>query len=117
MTKIGNVDQVMLLLQQQLQKLNSAPRKASSQKAGKAGEAVARTSLRRLSSIAPGEGLSDDDFSRALIRALLVDELGDALAEDHRFDRMAAEIHRLLSSDDKTAALLVDAARQARDLA
>lgn len=117
MTRINNVDHVLMLLQQQLQKLNSTERKARSRKAGKVDDNQAKSSLRRVAALHSREGLSEENFDRALIRALLVDQLGEALAEDHRFDRVASEVYRIISEDADTLKLLREAAQEARDSA
>lgn len=114
MTRIGNVDHVLLLLQQQLQKLDGSGRKDRTRKTGKTSRNESQSSLNRVVAISGKEELDDETFARALVRALLVDELGEALAEDHRFDRIAAEVHRMIATDEQFARLLHDAVNQAR---
>lgn len=113
MTRIGNVDHVLMLLQGQLQKLNGTGRKAKVSRTSRVNDTRAKSSLQRVAALAGKDGLSEEDFDRALIRALLVDQLGDGLAEDHRFDHVASEIYRIISSDAKTRGLLRRAAEQA----
>jgi hypothetical protein len=114
MTRIGNVDHVLMLLQQQLQKMDGTSRKTPARKADKTGKADAHSSLRRVAAIAGKNELDDETFARALVRALLVDELGEGLTEDHRFDRISAEVHRMIAKDEKFSTLLREAVAQAR---
>lgn len=114
MTRIGNVDHVLMLLKQQLKKLDSTGKKARSKQAGPVEQVQSHSSLKRLSAVSSREGISEQEFEKALVRALLVDELGGSLAEDHRFDKVASEVHRLISIDPELRQLLKAAADQAQ---
>ena len=114
MPRIGNVDHVLMLLQQQLQKLDGAKKREATSKTGRIAHEQDRSSLRRISEISANRDISDEDFGRALIRAILVDELGDGLSEDHRFDTLVAQVYDTIAQDDKFSQLLEDAAAEAR---
>lgn len=113
MTRVGNVDHVLMLLQQQLHKLQSTEKGSRNRRAKRTDNAEAQSSLRRLAAISATNEFSDEEFERALIRALLVDELGTEIADDHRFDRIAAEVFRQISSEPKTHSLLRNAVNEA----
>lgn len=114
MTRIGNVDQIMVLLRQQLQRMNKAGGKARSANASAAAKSASRSAIERIAPLAKRDDLNERDFERALVRALLTDELGSSLAEDYRFERVAGEVHRLLRSDEHARSLLAAAVDQAR---
>lgn len=59
--------------------------------------------------------VSDEDLARALLGALMADEFGDAAANEHKFQRMVDEVHRIIASDAKARTLLSDTIRQIRD--
>lgn len=109
MTRIGNVDHVLMLLQQQLQKLQSTGPGARTARVGRTVTTRKETALHRLAAISDTGDLGEQDLERALIRALLVDELGAGIADDHRFDRIAGEVWRLIADDPVTRNLLREA--------
>ena len=114
MTRIGNVDHVLMLLQQQLQKLNSTDKRQQVRRTDTSSKAQSTTSMQRVASLSAKNSLSDEQIERALLRALLVDELGEAMGEDYRFDRVVSEVYRIICDDEKTRKLLQDALEQAR---
>ena len=58
--------------------------------------------------------MSDDDLTKALIRALLTEEFGDTLASDPKFDRVVSEVHRMIAEDAETARLLARGVMEVR---
>lgn len=102
MTRIGNADQVLLLLQDQLERLR---RTRSGPSAG-AAPAATPAPLDRARALAARAGISEDDGKRALVRGLLVQQLGEAIGNDPAFASMAADVARIIGESDDGAALL-----------
>lgn len=114
MPRIGNVDHILQLMQQQLQKLEGAKKRDPISKSGKVAKEQDKSSVRRVSAIINQSNLSDEEFGRALVRAMLVDEMGDALSEDHRFDSLVAQVYSSIARDVKFSGLLQDATKLAK---
>lgn len=115
MTRISNTDQIMALLRHQLQRMEKSNQSGRTKPASKTRGNTASGAVTRLSALAHDESLPREAFERAFIRALLMDELGQALAEDHRFERIANDVHRLVKSDTQTRDLLVRAVKKIED--
>lgn len=116
MTRITNVDQVLLLIRQQLQRLSTGSGAPSRKSRTDAAQGARRQSaLGRLSALGRIEDLAESDLEQSLVRALLTDEFGDGLANDPRFLRVAGEVSRIIASDDETRSLLRQAVRRVRE--
>ena len=102
MTRITGSDAVLALVQEQLHRLGKgrAGGRARSARAG------AATPLDRLRALAGQGGLSDDDVKAALVRGLLVEQLGEGIGNDPAFARIAGEVLRILGDSDAGRALL-----------
>ena len=109
MTRINQADQILLLLQERLQRLD---RSRAGRTAGTA-PATARP-LARLQALAAIDRLSDEDFKRTMVRALLTEELGERVANDPAFEAVAEDVFRILSESDEGRRLIEQAARQLR---
>ena len=105
MSNIGRVDQAVLQLRAQLQRLakDRAQRQTPSAKAEP-------RPLQRLREAGPGAG--DEEFRRKFVRAILTEELGEALANQSEFERISTEVWRVLDSDPETKALMDEAIAQ-----
>lgn len=106
MTRISNVDQVLMLLRQQLQRLGKSDRSAKG-----SGTAAIRAERRppapaRIEAVLRNTALSDEELARALIQAMLVDEFGEAIANDHKFQHVSAEVYRIIAQDGETRRVL-----------
>jgi hypothetical protein len=113
MTRISASDQILLLLRAKLERSAALKKR---QKAGSSKEAASQEAagLQRIRALAQIEDLSDEDFGRSMVQSLLVQEFGEAMVNDPRFQRIVTRIADMLSSDEE-ARSLVAAAR--RDLA
>ncbi len=111
MTRISNVDQMLMLLRQQLQRMDRPDRARRGAKTAKSGTSQRQAAAQRIEALAQAGDLSEEEFSRALVGALLVDEFGEAAANDHRFQKLTDEVHRILASDPKARGLLADAVK------
>lgn len=106
MTRISNVDQVLMLLRQQLQRLGKSERSAKG-----SGTAATRAERRppaptRIEAVLRDTPLSEEDLARTLIQAMLVDEFGEAVANDHKFQNVSAEVYRLIARDPEASRVL-----------
>jgi hypothetical protein len=113
MTRISNVDQVMLLLRQQLQRMSKSDRQ---QKSGNVSSTPQRRepALGRIEEITRADELTEEDLARTLVGALLVDEFGEAVANDPKFQSLVREVHRIIASDADSKALLRDALKDVK---
>ena len=109
MTRINQVDQVLMLLRQQLQRMEKAKRRPQ---AGSAARAGTPSAVRRPAALARIDSLSPEDLEQSLIRALLTEEFGEALASDARFQKVVADVHRIIAADRETRQLLRQAVEQ-----
>jgi len=101
MSNIGRVDQAVLQLRLQLQRIA----RGRAQGAAKP-EKADPSPLRRLQSLGqPGDD-ADEGFRRNFVRALLTEELGETLANEVEFERISNEVWRLLDEDPDTRALM-----------
>ena len=64
MARIGNIDHVLILLQQQLQKLDSADRKPQARRSGDVTPARSRSFVERIASLSARESLSEEQIER-----------------------------------------------------
>jgi hypothetical protein len=107
MTNISRVDQAVLQLRAQLQRL---ARDKAQRSGGSA--PVASTPLDRLREAHASEPAADEEFRRKFVRALLTEELGEALGNQAEFERIANEVWRVLDEDSGTRAMMDRAIRQ-----
>jgi hypothetical protein len=112
MNRIGNADQVLVLLREQLQRLG----RGKGAKARRAGAALGSTPspIARLQAKAGMDDLSGEEFRRTLVRALLTEELGDAMANDPSFQTVADDVFRIIGGTPEGKELIDRAARQLR---
>lgn len=107
MTGIGKVDQVVLQLRAQLQKV------AQSRGRPAAGAARAEKSpLDRFRALDGAERHGDRDLRRKFVRALLTEELGEDLANQPEFERISNEVWALIEEDEGLRPQLEEALRE-----
>ncbi|MCB5423821.1 hypothetical protein H0274_01010 [Altererythrobacter sp. CC-YST694] len=114
MTRINQVDQVLLLLRQQLQRLDKSGRARKGSASSATGVQRRSPAAGRVEAVLRADDLSDEDLARTLISALLVDEFGEAAANDPAFLHMAGEVHRIIAADPQAAKLLGEAIKGVR---
>lgn len=110
MTRISNSDHVLVLLREQLQKLGRTRRES----AGRAAEVRGSTPrpIARLQAMAtPDEG---EEFRRTLVRAILTEEMGEAMANDPAFHAVVDDVYRMISASPDGQDLIDRAGRQLR---
>jgi hypothetical protein len=114
MTRISNVDQVMLLLRQQLQRMSKSDRQQKTGNVSAATPQRREAAVGRIEEITRADELSEDDLARTLVSALLVDEFGEAVANDPKFQSLVGEVHRIIAADADGKALLQDALKDVK---
>jgi hypothetical protein len=112
MTRVSNADHVLLILREQLQRMGRG-RAAATRRSGAAERSTERP-LARLQQVAAHDQLSDEEFRRTLVRALLTEELGERLANDSAFEAVVDDVYRILGNSAEGRALLDGAARELR---
>lgn len=105
MTRVGTTDQILALVRAQLQRMG---RRERGESAGKAGGERAETLTRRqrVQALAEMRGLSDEQFGRDLVRALLTDELGEGVAATPGFQSVIERTYSALEADPETRAAI-----------
>ncbi|MEO9130637.1 MAG: hypothetical protein ABI240_05455 [Sphingomonas sp.] len=104
MTRVSNADHVLLLLQEQLSRLG----KEKSARCTLVRAACKGTPepVTRLRALAGREGISEDDMKRALVRSVLVQQLGEAIGTDPAFEAIASDVMRIIGESDAGRDLL-----------
>ncbi|WEJ98138.1 MAG: hypothetical protein P0Y59_14420 [Candidatus Sphingomonas phytovorans] len=110
MTRITNADHVLLLLQEQLARLGK-DRAGRTAKPAPVRAGVPEP-MARLRALAGREELSDDDLRRALVRGLLVQQLGEAIGNDPAFEAIAGDVLRIIGESEQGRALVDRAIQQ-----
>lgn len=112
MTRITNGDHVLMLLQEQLQRIDRG-RANRTARTGGTGKATPRP-MARLQSLAALDRLSEEDVRRTLVRALLAEELGEGISNDPAFQGVAEDVFRIMNASQEGRALIDRAAAQLR---
>lgn len=111
MTKIGNVDQVLLLLREQLQRTGKG--RQAARKAG-AGPVAARP-LDRVRALAAMESLGEDDVRRAVIRGILTEEFGEGVGNDAALQAIVDDVLRIIDETPGGSELIGRAVAQLKE--
>jgi hypothetical protein len=107
MTRITNADQVLLLLRERLQRLD----KGRSGRTGRAKvEQATPRPVARLQTLAAAQNISEDEFRRTLVLAVLSEELGESFANDPAFRAIADDVFRVISESGEGRELIDRAA-------
>ena len=98
MVTINNVDLVMAALRSRLRRIAGDKRAGgiSARATHRSDRSVRREPIQALAAM---RGLPAEEFDRALIRAVLEMELGEAISEDPRFHRLVDRTHTILQDD------------------
>ncbi len=116
MSRITTVDQALLLLRAELQRMaKTRPARPTRSAGADAGAGAAGVGMAdRVRQLAAVESLSDEEFGRALIANLLADEFGETLVNDVRFRALASDVDRMIREDADGRAVLDRAVHQLR---
>jgi len=107
MTRISNSEQVLALVRAQLQRMAKRERSDPTAKLrGDTQDAGALSSRGMVEALNAIEGLSDEDFVRGFVRALLTEELGEQVANSPDFLSIVDRTAEAMRSDAEARALL-----------
>lgn len=112
MTRISSSDQVLALLREQLQRLGRGKPGATAHSAP-AGRAAA-PAMTRLKALAGHGAIGEEEIRRALVRAVLTEELGEALANEPALQSVFDDVARIIGASDEGSAMLGRAMAQLR---
>jgi len=105
MSNIGRIDQAVLLLRSQLQRLAKERGRTA------ASSSATASPLQRLKQNS-GSASDEEEYRRAFVRAILTEELGEDLANHIEFEAISNQVRQLLDEDEEMRALMDDAIRQ-----
>lgn len=114
MTRIGNVDQILLLLREQLQRTDKR-RGAQPKSASTRAEAAAARPLERARALAALESLSDEEKRKAVVRGLLTEEFGEAVGNDAALQSIVDDVVRIIGETPGGPELIDRAFAQLRE--
>jgi len=95
LTRIGGVDQILLLLREQLQRSDTKRGRRSG--AAAALDRVSVRPLERVRALAALDALEPDELRRTLVRGLLAENFGDALDNDVAMQAVVDDVVRILA--------------------
>lgn len=107
---IGNVDQVMALVRNQLERMNRDKRVGSTSKSSRGGQTRA-TDKSRLQALSNLSDLPDGEFERLLVGALLSREFGEEVAQDSRFQSVVDRTWQIMRDDPELLAAIQEVRR------
>ncbi len=112
MTRINNVDQLVLLLQE---RLDAASRKKRSAKNTKTGHTKAPTHTRDVSvaqDLLDSGNFTENDIQHALIQGILSQEFGDRLVNDANFQQVVNKVVEIIDRDPDMRKLLQESLQE-----
>lgn len=113
MTRVTASDQVMMLLREQLQRMRGGERGRASRTGAAKAEVTDRPLARARGLAAQGE-LTDEEFRRTLVRAILAEQFCGQADGDPSFQGIADDVFRIVSESEEGRELLDRAAHQLR---
>ena len=112
MTRINTSEQVLLLLREQLQRLDRS-RGARTGRTGRAAKATPRP-MARLQALAALDQVGEQEFKRTLVRALLSEKVGEGIANDPAFQAVIDDVFRIINDSAEGRGLMDRAAQRLR---
>lgn len=111
MTRIGSVDQVLLLLREQLQRAGKGRQAARKSRSGP----VAPRPLDRVRALAALDSLNDDELRRAVVRGILTEEFGEGVGNDAALQTTVDDVVRIIGEAPGGAELISRAVAQLKE--
>lgn len=105
MTRVGNTEQVMALVRNQLQRMSKRERSEKTQKARQP-EARTLNQRERVQALSAIKDLSDEDFTQSFVRALLSEEFGETVSHSPGFQQVVEKTAQALRQQPEIVALL-----------
>ncbi|MBO9714811.1 hypothetical protein [Sphingomonas sp.] len=109
MTRIGNVDQVLLLLREQLHRTDKERSVARTRTVARA---RSERPIDRARALAALDSLGEDEVRRAVVRGLLTEELGEAIGNDAPLQAIVDDVVRIIAETPGGADLMERAIAQ-----
>lgn len=104
MTRIDNVDRILLLMRAQLERLD---KKKYSERSVRPGRQSSRDGhIDRLKAIAASQDASVDSIGRAFVHCILSDAFGAETAQAADFTHLGDRVYHIIKSDDASRELL-----------
>lgn len=105
MTKVTNSDHIMALVRNQLQRMSERGKTGKARRPGKTQSRIltAHERVRALSAI---QDMSDEEFTRNLVRSLLSEELGERISVSSGFQNVVERTTQALRGDPEIVELL-----------
>jgi hypothetical protein len=96
LTRVGNVDQVLLLLREQLER---SSRGRGAERSARTTRSAAATAppLERARALAALDGLPEEEVRRAVVRGLLLDAFGESMSNDPAFQSLVDDVLRIIA--------------------
>jgi hypothetical protein len=113
LTRISNVDQVLLLLREQLERASRHRGAERSDKAVRTQNVTARP-LERAKALAAFDGMEPNEVRRTVVRGLLVEAFGEGAANDPAFQAVVDDVFRIITEMPGGSALIDQAVDQLR---
>lgn len=114
MTRISNVDQVLLLLREQLQRAGKKSEARAKSRIGRADPAAPRP-LDRVRALAALDTLNEDEVRRAVVRGILTEEFGEGVGNDAALQKMVDDVVRIIGEAPGGSDLLDRAVAQLKE--
>jgi len=105
MTRINNVDHVLLLLRERLQRLDGKG-KTKAEGTASTGRADANTRRSLSDALDRIRALDPDEAGRALVMAVLTERFGEEVVNDASFQIVVAKVNDILAADPQLSDLL-----------
>jgi len=96
LTRIGNVDQVLLLLREQLERSGRGRNAERGARTTRSAAATAQP-LERARALAALDGLPEEEVRRAVVRGLLLDAFGESMNNDPAFQAVIDNVLRIIA--------------------
>ena len=105
MTRITNSDQVIAAIRAQLQRMAKRGKAEATARAAKP-EARSMNTRQMVDALAAIDGLSEEDFRRGFVRALLTEEFGESVANSSEFQSVIDRTATTIAGDRDVSAML-----------
>jgi hypothetical protein len=114
LTRVGNAEQVLLLLREQLER---ASRGRGTERSNKVERPLAATTtpLERARALAALDELAEEEVRRVVVRGLLVEAFGDAMSNDPAFQAVIDDVLRIITDMPGGPELIDRAVTQLRE--
>jgi hypothetical protein len=111
MTRVGNVEQVLLLLREQLQR---AGKKSGTVRKTETGRTTQRP-LDRVRALAALDSLNEDEVRRAVVRGILTEEFGEGVGNDPALQQVVDQVIGIIGGTPDGAELIDRAVAQLKE--